>query len=204
MAAMATRTMGMIHHGLRRRFGVRVQASPSPSPPSWGPASTISSVVSGLMVSLAVVVVAILGVLVLVFSDQPATQRVKGRRGRSPNGPRPQASGGVAQASSAQAASALGLRGPPPAHVLQQQLALPSTRPRGPGPAAPAKPLTLPTKPEGTYDVRLGKDEGVTFFTRIRSSVALLVLLTAVGTVVALSIGSVLYLAGLALRHTFR
>jgi hypothetical protein len=52
--------------------------------------------------------------------------------------------------------------------------------------------------------VRLGKDEGVTFFTRIRSSVALLVLLTAVGTVVALAIGSVLYLASLALRHTFR
>jgi hypothetical protein len=70
--------------------------------------------------------------------------------------------------------------------------------------AAPAKPLTLPTKPEETYDVRLGKDEGVTFFTRIRSSVALLMLLTGVGTVVALAIGSVLYLVSLALRHTFR
>jgi len=70
--------------------------------------------------------------------------------------------------------------------------------------AAPTTPLTLPTKREETYDVRLGQDEGVTFFTRIRSSVALLVLLTAVGTVVALAIGSVLYLVSLALRHTFR
>src|SRR3954447_23297707 len=113
-AAMATRTMGMIHHGLRRRFGGRVQASPSPSPPSWGPASTISSVVSGLMVSLAVVVAAILAVLVLVFSDQPATQRRRGRRAVP--------SGAGQQASSAHAASGLVLRGPPPAHVLQQQL----------------------------------------------------------------------------------
>src|SRR5947199_10604753 len=112
MATMAMRTMGMIHHGLRRRLGGRVQASVSPPPPSSGAASTISSVVSGLMVSLAVVVVAILAVLVLVFSDQPATQRVKGRRGRPASVQPP--------ASSAHATSAVVLRGPPPAHVLQQ------------------------------------------------------------------------------------
>jgi len=54
------------------------------------------------------------------------------------------------------------------------------------------------------YDVRLGKEEGLTFFTRVRSSVALLVLLSLVGTSVALAIGAVLYLASLALRHTLR
>ena len=58
--------------------------------------------------------------------------------------------------------------------------------------------------PDRAYDVRLGRDDGITFFARVRSSVALLVLLTAVGTTVALAIGSVLYLAGLALRHTLR
>ena len=52
--------------------------------------------------------------------------------------------------------------------------------------------------------MRIGRDESVTFFTRVRSSLALLVLLTAVGTAVALAIGSVLYLASLALRHTLR
>ena len=157
------------------------------------------------MVSLAVVVVAILAVLVLVFSDQPATQRVKGRRGR------PQTVRGPESA--IQAASPLVLRGPPPAHVLQQQLALPTARPRtsrptsaGPGSAAPAatRPLTAATVPDRAYDVRLGREADVTFLTRVRSSVALLVLLAAVGTVVALAIGSVLYLASLALRHTLR
>jgi len=44
----------------------------------------------------------------------------------------------------------------------------------------------------------------VTFLTRVRSSIALLVLLAAVGTTVALAIGAVLFLAGLALRHTLR
>jgi hypothetical protein len=58
--------------------------------------------------------------------------------------------------------------------------------------------------PDRAYDVRLGRDASITFFTRVRSSVALLVLLTAVGTAVALAIGLVLYLAGLALRHTLR
>lgn len=108
------------------------------------------------------------------------------------------------------------LRGPPPADVLQQQLALPSARPR-PGSTAPAGPpatsraasagsrsLAAATVPDRTYDVRLGADEGVTFFTRARSSVALLVLLAAVGTTVALAIGAVLFLAGIALRHTLR
>src|SRR5437868_626240 len=169
MATMVTRTMGMIHHGLRRRLGGRVQASVSPPPPSSGPASTISSVVSGLMVSLAVVVVAILAVLVLVFSDQPATQRVRGRRGR------PQTVRGPESA--IQAASPLVLRGPPPAHVLQQQLALPTARPRtsrptsaGPGSAAPAatRPLTAATVPDRAYDVRLGREADVTFLTRVQ------------------------------------
>src|SRR5436305_7471073 len=124
VAAGATRMRGTSHQRKRRRRGgrARVQLSPSPSPPSSGPASTISSVVSGLMVSLAVVVVAILAVLVLVFSDQPATQRMKGSRGRPASVQPP--------ASSAHATSAVVLRGPPPAHVLQQQLALPSARPR--------------------------------------------------------------------------
>jgi len=58
--------------------------------------------------------------------------------------------------------------------------------------------------PDRTYDVRLGQDEEVTLFTKVRSSVALLVLLAAVGTTVALAIGAVLFLAGLALRHTLR
>jgi hypothetical protein len=58
--------------------------------------------------------------------------------------------------------------------------------------------------PDRTYDVRLGPDEDATFFSRVRSSVALLVLLAAVGTTVALAIGAVLFLAGLALRHTLR
>jgi hypothetical protein len=38
----------------------------------------------------------------------------------------------------------------------------------------------------------------------MRSGLALLVLLTAVGAVVALAIGVALFLAGLALRHTLR
>ena len=156
------------------------------------------------MVSLAVVVVAILAVLVLVFSDQPATQRMKGSRGG--------ARGGRQETSSAHASPVLVLRGPPPAHVLQQQLALPSARPRTPRPAATpspsgageARPLPAATVPDRTYGVRLGAQEPISLFTRVRSSVALLVLLAAVGTAVALAIGVVLYLASLALRHTLR
>jgi hypothetical protein len=53
-------------------------------------------------------------------------------------------------------------------------------------------------------EVTVDLDEGISFWTRLRSSVALLVLLTAVGTAVALAIGIVLFLAGLALRHTLR
>ena len=53
-------------------------------------------------------------------------------------------------------------------------------------------------------DVPVGQEEGVTFVTRARSSGALIVLLAAIGTAVALAIGSVLYLASLALRHTLR
>jgi hypothetical protein len=167
------------------------------------------------MVSLAVVVAAILAVLVLVFSDQPATQRVKGRRGAR-NG-RHSAPSLALSASSSQPASSLVLRGPPPAHVLQHQLALPSAKPRAPRPTPSATPRGAPTTTapqseradtatvaDETYDVRLAKDEDVTFLSRARSSAALVVLLAAVGTAVALAIGSVLYLAGLALRHTLR
>src|SRR5207237_8739462 len=114
---MATRMIGTSHQRRRRRGGVGVQASVSPLPPPSGPASTISSVVSGLMVSLAVVVAAILAVLVLVFSDQPATERVRGLRGGARNR-RPATFGAGAQSPSGQAASAAVLRGPPPADVL--------------------------------------------------------------------------------------
>ena len=109
-----------------------------------------------------------------------------------------------------QAATTPLLRGPPPAHVLQQQLALPSARPRtfapAGGPARPAASRSVATRSvtDRAYDVRLGRDASITFFTRVRSSAALLVLLTAVGTAVALAIGLVLYLAGVALRHTLR
>ena len=165
------------------------------------------------MVSLAVVVAAILAVLVLVFSDQPATQRVKGRRGTR-NG-RQSGSLAVSASSSAQASSELVFRGPPPAHVLQQQLALPSGRARTPRPAgSTAAPVAVRARTERTapdttdvdrtYDVPVGQEEGVTFLTRARSSGALIVLLAAIGTAVALAIGSVLYLASLALRHTLR
>ncbi|MBV9411740.1 MAG: hypothetical protein JO148_09090 [Acidimicrobiia bacterium] len=139
-----------------------------------------------------------------MFSDQPATQRVKGRRG-SRNGQRSAQAAALSESSS-QAASQLVLRGPPPAHVLQQQLALPSGRTRAPGPSSttprPAAPAS--TVADRTYDVRLAQEEGVTFISRARSSAALVALLAAIGTAVALAIGSVLYLAGLALRHTLR
>src|SRR5436190_14475940 len=141
MAATARRIRGTSHQRPRRRAGWRVQPSVSPPPPSSGPASTISSVVSGLMVSLAVVVAAILAVLVLVFSDQPATERVRGLRG-GPRNRKPAALGADAQSPSGQAASAVVLRGPPPAHVLQRQLALPSPRPRPSTPAAAAQGAT--------------------------------------------------------------
>jgi hypothetical protein len=101
--------------------------------------------------------------------------------------------------------------------VLQRELALPSGRTRAPRPRGPAPPVAAPTTAasvdertatatvaDRAYDARLDKEEGVTFFSRARSSAALVVLLTAIGTAVALAIGSVLYLAGLALRHTLR
>ena len=153
------------------------------------------------MVSLAVVVVAILAVLVLVFSDQPATQRAQRRRaglGRVALG---------RDAFSSEAQAPLVLRGPPPAHVLQHQLALPSARPRTPPPAGTGTaPVPVPrsTVADRAYEVRLASEEGVTLFTRVRSSVALLVLLAAVGATVAIAIGVVMYLASLALRHTLR
>src|SRR5947209_13456708 len=119
---MATRMIGTSHQRRRRRGGVGVQASVSPLPPPSGPASTISSVVSGLMVSLAVVVAAILAVVVLVFSDQTATGRAGTRRGlRGVTAPSSSAATRPAASNSSRA-------GPPPADVLQRQLALPSVR----------------------------------------------------------------------------
>src|SRR5438477_12724675 len=105
MAAMARRATGTAHHRQRRR------GAAGQPPSSTGAASTISSVVSGLMVSLAVVVVAILAVVFLVFTDQPATERWRTRRGETAVAPDglPNGSG----------------TGPPPAAVLQRQLALP-------------------------------------------------------------------------------
>src|SRR3954462_15650518 len=120
IAATSTRASGISHQRRHPRRGAGGGASSPPS--SSGSASTISSVVSGLMVSLAVVVAAILAVLVLVFSDQPATEQVRRLRGgRGPTGPR--LAGAHAQTSTV-------LRGPPPATVLQRQLALPPTKHR--------------------------------------------------------------------------
>jgi len=179
------------------------------------------------MVSLAVVVAAILAVLVLVFSDQPATEQV--RRFRGWRGVAPAPSPGVANGAPAdvQAGPPLILRGPPPARVLQRQLALPSARSRTFTPSGPPhtpKPVTMPAlsrraaspamepapelfepeplEEEVAFGAFVMDVERTTFLTRIRSSVALLVLLTVVGTVVAVGVGVVLFLAGLALRHT--
>src|SRR5207302_6313225 len=91
MAAMANRATGTAHQRQRRRGGG------GQPPSSGGSASTIGSVVSGLMVSLAVVVAAILAVVFLVFSDQPATQRFRNPRGgpgSPPPGPVPSAGSG--------------------------------------------------------------------------------------------------------------
>src|SRR5436190_16361811 len=82
MAAIASRATGTAHHRQRRRGGG------GRPPSSVGAASTIESVVSGLMVSLGVVVAAILAVVFLVFSDQPATERLRNSRARSNPGPR--------------------------------------------------------------------------------------------------------------------
>jgi hypothetical protein len=174
------------------------------------------------MVSLAVVVAAILAVLVLVFSDQPATEqvrRLRGWRGVSPVASPAPASG---MGADVQPEAPSILRGPPPARVLQRQLALPSARSRTftpSGPPRPSKPVTMPTlsrpsrapvvedvplpvgDPEAMEPI-IVELERTTFLTRVRSSVALLVLLTVVGALVALGIGVVLSLAGLALRHT--
>ena len=65
-----------------------------------------------------------------------------------------------------------------------------------------ARPTAVATVSDRAYDVRLGPEEGITFLSRVRSTVALLVLLAAVGTTVALAIGAVLFLASLALRNT--
>ena len=46
--------------------------------------------------------------------------------------------------------------------------------------------------------------DGTTTWTRVRASVALLALLSFVGTVVALAIGATMFMAGLALRHALR
>jgi hypothetical protein len=172
-------------------------------------ASTIGSVVSGLMVSLAVVVAAILAVVVLVFSDQPATGRAGSRRGpRAVTGPSATTPARPAGSDSARA-------GPPPAAVLQRQLALPSVRRPPPAgtaspPAAPVavQPASGPLRATGpavaTGTLGAFELDQSTFWSRLRSSVALLVLLASVGTLFALAIGAAMFLAGLALRHALR
>src|SRR5947208_3993389 len=122
IAATARRTRGMIHQRLRRRGGRMGRRPPVPSPPASGPASTIWSVVSGLMVSLAVVVAAILAVLVLVFSDQPATEQVRRFRGWRGVAPVPSPAPAPGMHAEIQPEAPLILRGPPPARVLQRQL----------------------------------------------------------------------------------
>jgi len=121
-------------------------------------------------------------------------------------------------------------RGPPPATVLQRQLALPSVRPRTPPPAsnppvrASAPPVVRPSPPTspmasstattdaagdadeldaddmGTWESTIPDDR--TFLTRARSSVSLIVLLALVGALVALLIGAALFLAELAIQNT--
>src|SRR4051812_24144099 len=135
IAASPRRATG-ISHQRRRRGGSTGAAAPSSSEEVG---STITSVVSGLMVSLAVVVAAILAVLVLVFSDQPATEQVRRLRGgRTPVSPRPRSGNGAV---TAHAAAPAIRRGPPPATVLQRQLALPPVRPRTPAPAPAPAPV---------------------------------------------------------------
>jgi hypothetical protein len=195
----------MAHHRHHRRGAVAGPASSS------GPAGTIWSVVSGLMVSLVVVVAAILAVVFLVFSDQPATERFRSLRGDAV-GPAP------SPPPSLRPAPADSESGPPPASVLQAQLALPSLR------RATAAPGTSrsgpPSRAGASASMRTGPQpalsdggaipatsfdlEAISFWARLRSSAALLALLTAVGTVVALGIGAAMFLASLALRHALR
>ena len=155
------------------------------------------------MVSLGVVVAAILAVVFFVFSDQPATERFRTRRARPAGGPAPAPPPLRPQAARSDI-------GPPPARVLQRQLALPSFRrtarrpaPSRPGPTGQAATTPVPGPLPATLEGRF-EDEAVTFWTRVRSSAALLVLLAGVGTVVALAIGATMFLAGLALRHALR
>ncbi|MBV8559656.1 MAG: hypothetical protein JO050_02700 [Acidimicrobiia bacterium] len=172
-----------------------------------------------------------MAVLVLVFSDQPATQRLRSLGGGGETQMDPASSDRPLVQPPAPPSTARVLQGPPPADVLQRQLALPSMTHRvraatatgegptgagptgaaatggGPSGASPTRERPTPgaeTVPDRAYGVRLGPDERVTLLTRVRSSIALLVLLAAVGTTVALAIGAVLFLAGLALRHTLR
>ena len=163
------------------------------------------------MVSLAVVVAAILAVVFLAFADQPATALARRRRGPA-TGPFRARLSAPAQLSPVRMPA--GRRGPPPARVLQAGLALPSGRPRTatltvaappvarattevPSPVRPPHPL-----PEmGAAPTAVGLVERVTVWTRLRSSVALLVLLAMVGTVFALAIGAILFLISVALGH---
>ena len=66
-----------------------------------------------------------------------------------------------------------------------------------PSPVRPPHPL-----PEmGAAPTAVGLVERVTVWTRLRSSVALLVLLAMVGSVFALAIGAILFLISVALGH---
>src|SRR5438874_7355292 len=189
--ATPNRMTGTSHQRRRRGGRTRVHPSAPSPPPSSGPASTISSVVSGLMVSLAVVVAAILAVLVLVFSDQPATEQVQRIRARRGSRPQPRSP----TPALAHVVSPVLLRGPPPARVLQRQLALPTVRPRAAPVEAGARPIARPSAPVVTSLTATAEtvgdigDERGTFLERLRSTIALLGLVTLVGTTVAALIG---------------
>src|SRR5439155_16705992 len=112
IAATSTSTSGTSHQRRFRRGDGTGGSQPK------GPADTIASLVSELMVSLAVVVGAILAVLLLAFSgpDKPATTRRPPRRGQGPPAP-PLPDAPPPSAS-------------PPSRVFQKALALPA-RPGG-------------------------------------------------------------------------
>ena len=145
------------------------------------------------MVSLAVVVGAVLAVLLLAFSgpDKPATtRRLRRRARRTAARPRPHALSGSASS---------------PARVFQEELALPAgaggvRR----GRSRPAQSPAASFQPTARRVPAVGEFERQDRWARLRSSLALLFLLTVVGTMLAGAIGTALFLAGLALRDAVR
>src|SRR5205807_9038582 len=170
IAATSTSTSGTSHQRRCRRGDGTGGSQPK------GPADTIGSVVSELMVSLAVVVGAVLAVLLLAFSgpDKPATTRRPRRRARAAKSRFPSPRSQSAH---------------PPARIFQEELALPA-RPPGWVPRARARQALAPAAA-----LSMGKVERLDRRVRLRSSFALLFLLTVVGTMLAGAIGTALFLA---------